>query len=78
MTVPTQGLVFIKSPPGEVFTEEEAHQMCTECDGSLVTYGSLDLWDELQLAHQGKPSSHQVKKKAKAASDKNSDTSSKN
>jgi len=57
----------IKSPPGESFTEGEAHTMCTECKGSLAAYGQLDLWDELKRAHAGKPSSHKVVKKKQAA-----------
>lgn len=56
----------IKSPAGDPFTEKEAHQMCDECNGSLAAYGKLDLWDELQRAHAGEPSSHKVVKKKKA------------
>jgi len=63
--IPSQGLVMIKSPPGETFTEEEAHSMCKECDGNLAAYGQVDLWDELQRAHSDKPSSHKVAKKTK-------------
>jgi hypothetical protein len=59
----------IQSPAGESFTEEEAHTMCKECDGSLAAYGQLDLWDELKLAHAGKPSTHKVAKKAKKDAD---------
>ena len=58
----------IKSPAGELFTEKEAHTMCEECNGSLAAYGKLDLWDELKLAHAGKPSPHKVVKKAKKGS----------
>jgi len=52
----------IKSPAGESFTEEEAHTMCKECNGSMAAYGRLDLWDELKRAHAGDPSSHKVTK----------------
>lgn len=55
----------IKSPAGESFTEEEAQKMCKQCNGSLASYGKLDLWDELKRAHTEKPSAHKVVKKAK-------------
>ena len=55
----------IQSPPGESFTKEEAHAMCTECKGSLAGYGKIDLWDELKRAHADEPSSHKVVKKNK-------------
>ncbi len=54
----------IQTPPGKSFTEDEAHTMCKECQGSLAAYGHLDLWVELALAHAGKPSPHKVAKKA--------------
>ncbi len=54
----------IQSPEGESFTKEEAHAMCTECNGNLAAYGQLDLWDELKRAHAGEPSSHKVAKKS--------------
>jgi len=59
----------IKSPPGESFTEEEAHSMCQECNGSLADYGQVDLWDELKRAHADEPSSHKVKKAKKKPAD---------
>lgn len=53
----------IQSPSGESFSKEEAHAMCQECNGSMVAYGQLELWDELKRSHAGEPSLHKVVKK---------------
>ena len=63
ITIPGQGLILISSPAGESFSEEEAHQMCLECKGKLLSYGKLDVWDELKRAHADEPSAHKIVKK---------------